>query len=45
VYVHRTTEDVDENIAKIRNEVDLFLDGTHGGTSCGLGELADILGA
>lgn len=45
VYVQRTTEDVDENMATVRREVDLFIDGTEGAKSGGLGELADLLGA
>jgi hypothetical protein len=45
VYIQRTTEDLDEDMDVIRHEVDLFVDGTSGGDSCGLGELADILGA
>jgi hypothetical protein len=29
----------------IREEVDLFIDGTRGGVACGLGEVADVLTA
>ena len=43
VYIQRATEDLDEDMDVIRDEVDLFLDGTEGGESCGLGELADTL--
>jgi hypothetical protein len=43
VYIQRTTEDVGEDMASIRDDVDLFLDGTRGDTSCGLMELADML--
>jgi len=45
VYIQRMTEDLDENMTTIRKEVDLFIDGTQGVKSCGLGELADLLGA
>lgn len=45
VYIQRTTEDMEEDMAKVRLEVDLFLDGTQGAKSCGLGELAELLGA
>ncbi len=43
VYIQRTTEDLDEDMATVQNEVDLFIDGTSGHVSHGLGELADIL--
>jgi len=45
VYIQRVTEDLDENMAKVSGEVDLFIEGTQGVESCGLGELADLLGA
>ncbi|KAE8443308.1 hypothetical protein EG329_002024 [Mollisiaceae sp. DMI_Dod_QoI] len=43
VYIQRTTEDLDEDMAAIQNEVDIFIDGTSGHVPHGLGELADIL--
>jgi hypothetical protein len=45
VYIQRSTEDLDEDMTAVRSEVDLFIDGTRGDHACGLGELADILGA
>ncbi|THV05758.1 haloacid dehalogenase [Dendrothele bispora CBS 962.96] len=46
-YIHRTTEDPDEDIASIetQQEFDLFIPGTDGTASCGLSRLADVLGA
>ena len=43
--MQRTTEDTREDMAQVKREVDFFLDGTKGGESCGLGEVAEILGA
>ncbi|KAH7379801.1 haloacid dehalogenase [Cadophora sp. MPI-SDFR-AT-0126] len=37
------TEDLDENMAGIRAEVDMFLDGTKGDEHCGIAELANRL--
>ena len=42
-YIQRMTEDLDEDMFIVQDEVDLFFDGTRGGESCGLGELADFL--
>lgn len=42
-YIQRPTEDLDEDMSVIRKEVDLFFDGTRGGDSCGLAEVADYL--
>ncbi|KUJ23709.1 haloacid dehalogenase [Mollisia scopiformis] len=44
IYIQRATEDLDEDMTAIREEVDLFIDGTGGNVSSGLGELADMLG-
>jgi len=43
VYIRRTTEDLNENIEVICEEMDLFLDGTDGRLTSGLGKFADIL--
>lgn len=43
IYIQRTTEDRDEDMETIREQVDLFVDGTGGGNEVGLGELAEIL--
>ncbi|KAJ4001954.1 haloacid dehalogenase [Lentinula boryana] len=42
-YIHRTTEDPDEDMERVRSECDIFVSGTDGKTFCGLYELADIL--
>lgn len=42
-YIHRTTEDPEEDMQQVRSECDIFVSGTDGSTSCGLNELADIL--
>ena len=44
-YIQRDTEDLDEDLAQVKKDVDFFLDGTKGSQDCGLAELADILGA
>ncbi|WVQ83525.1 haloacid dehalogenase, type II [Cryptococcus sp. DSM 104549] len=45
IYIHRDTEDVFQDMAKIRSEVDLFIDGrTAAGLNGGLVELATVLG-
>ena len=38
-------EDLSEYMAKVRDEVDFFIDGTGGDDKCGFEELADILQA
>ena len=43
MYIRRTTEDLNENIEVICEEMDLFLDGTDGRLTSGLGKFADIL--
>ncbi len=43
VYIQRPTEDLDEDMAVVRSEVDLFLDGMTGSPDRGLGDLALIL--
>lgn len=45
IYVQRMREDVNEDMAKVRNDVDFFIDGTRGDDKCGFEELADILQA
>lgn len=45
IYVQRSTEDLSENMEKVRDDVDFFIDGTGGDERCGFGELADILQA
>jgi hypothetical protein len=40
MYIQRSTEDPDENMAMVQQEVDLFLDGEK---TCGLGQLVDVL--
>ncbi|KAJ3893826.1 HAD-like domain-containing protein [Lentinula edodes] len=42
-YIHRTTEDPEEDMQQVRSECDIFVSGTDGSTSCGLNELAEIL--
>jgi len=44
VYIQRTTEDQMEDMNVVRQDVDLFLDGTGGSRDCGLSKLVDILG-
>lgn len=44
VYIHRRTEDCDENIEQVRQEVDSFVDGSAGKRDGGLCALADLLG-
>ena len=44
VYIKRSTEDLTEDMAAVRKEVDFFINGTTGNKDCGLGELAQILG-
>jgi hypothetical protein len=43
VYIRRTTEDLNEDMEVICEEIDLFLDGTDGRLTSGLGEFADML--
>ncbi|KAI9743790.1 MAG: hypothetical protein M1818_002524 [Claussenomyces sp. TS43310] len=43
-YIHRTTEDLDEDMDAVRQQSDLFIDGRDGSAECGLGTLADMLG-
>ena len=45
VYVQRKTEDPMEDMRRVRDEVDFFVDGTRGDEGCGFGELADVLRA
>ena len=45
IYVQRTMEDLSEDMEKVRDDVDFFIDGTSGDEECGFGELADILRA
>ena len=45
IYVQRTMEDLSEDMEKVRDDVDFFIDGTSGDEKCGFGELADILRA
>ncbi|RDW66851.1 hypothetical protein BP5796_09600 [Coleophoma crateriformis] len=45
IYIHRLTEDLDEDMSLVEKENDQFLDGTTGGEDCGLGSLADVLDA
>ena len=45
MYVQRSTEDLHEDMSQVRREVDFFLDGTKGEETCGLAEVAAILGA
>lgn len=45
-YIHRSTEDLGEDMKVVRQEIDLFFDGRDIGKvgKDGLGELADLLG-
>lgn len=43
IYIQRQTEDPDEDIDKIKSEMDLFIDGRYGSKESGLLELARIL--
>ena len=43
MYIRRTTEDLNEDMEVICEEIDLFLDGTDGRLTSGLGEFADML--
>jgi hypothetical protein len=43
VYIQRTTEDLDEDMNAIKNDVCHFIDGRDGTDRCGLSELANIL--
>ena len=45
VYIQRRTEDPMEDMQRVRDEVDFFVDGTRGDERCGFGELADVLRA
>ena len=45
IYIQRGTEDPTEDMKKVRDEVDYFIDGTKGDERCGFGELADVLQA
>ena len=45
IYVQRTREDLGEDMEKVRDGVDFFIDGTSGEEKSGFGELADILQA
>ncbi|KIK55524.1 hypothetical protein GYMLUDRAFT_47739 [Collybiopsis luxurians FD-317 M1] len=42
-YIHRTTEDLHEDMEQIGRECDIFVSGTDGSRGCGLNALADIL--
>lgn len=42
-YIQRETEDPHENMAKLAEEFDYFVDGRGGGIDTGLGKLADII--
>ncbi|KAF2501928.1 haloacid dehalogenase [Lophium mytilinum] len=44
-YIYRSTEDVDEDMQAVQNDVDVFLDGRNGTLECGLGALANLLDA
>lgn len=44
VYIQRTTEDLSESMDQVRAEVDFFTDGRDGTTSCGLAQVARMLG-
>ena len=43
-YVQRTTEDPEEPMEQVRNEVDVFVDGTDSAKAGGLAQIADLLG-
>lgn len=43
VYIQRSTEDPDEDMEQVKNDVDLFIDGRDG--AGGLVELAELSGA
>jgi hypothetical protein len=43
-YIHRSTEDPEEDMAQIASENRLFIEGIDGSESCGLVELARIIG-
>ena len=45
IYIQRSTEDLNEDMQRVRDEVDFFIDGTKGNERCGFGELADVLRA
>lgn len=45
IYVERKTEDLNEDMKQVQDDVDFFIDGTVGDEKCGFGELADILQA
>ena len=45
IYVQRETEDLTEDMERVRDDVDFFIDGTGGDEKGGFGELADILQA
>jgi 2-haloalkanoic acid dehalogenase type II len=44
VYVERWTEDGEEDMEEVKGECDAFVDGRGGGQSCGLAQVADLLG-
>ena len=44
MYIQRTTEGLDEDMAEVMKDVDFFFDGTKGTVKCGLSELADVCG-
>lgn len=43
MYIQRSTEDPDEDMEQVKNDVDLFIDGRDG--AGGLVELAELSGA
>lgn len=45
IYIHRQTEDLDEDMGVLATEFDAFVDGRAGGVEVGLGEVARILEA
>jgi hypothetical protein len=45
IYIHRKTEDPEEDMEKLKREFDWFIDGTKGDGKDGLVVLAELLGA
>jgi len=43
-YIHRATEDPQEDMDRISQENEYFVEGTNGSKNCGLSELARLLG-
>lgn len=44
VYIHRETEDLSESMDQVKRDVHFFVQGRDGSTSCGLAQVAALLG-